>query len=141
MKKKLPTFRSDREAEEFVEKADLTDYDLSGLRPAKLEFEKKNVSLRMRAVKKPAKPRAQEGGMRTTTILSVALPPELAREAERTAKMKGRTENDLLCEALRRYLLEEKVQRLQQDGARRARRLRIKPADVERLIQEYRARR
>ena len=141
MKKKLPTFRSDREAEEFVEKADLTDYDLSGLRPAKLEFEKKNVSLRMRAVKKPAKPRAQEGRMRTTTILSVALPPELAREAERTAKMKGRTKNDLLCEALRRYLLEEKVQRLQQDGARRARRLRIKPADVERLIQEYRARR
>ena len=26
MKKKLPTFRSNKEAEEFVEKADLTDY-------------------------------------------------------------------------------------------------------------------
>ena len=48
MKKKLPTFRSDREAEEFVEKADLTDYDLSGLKPVKLEFEKKDVSLRIR---------------------------------------------------------------------------------------------
>ena len=116
-------------------------YDLSGLRTAKLEFEKKDVSLRMRAVKKRANPRAQEGGMRTMTILSVALAPKLAREAERTAKMKGRTKNDLLCEALRRYLLEEKVHRLQQDGARRAPKLRIKPADVERLIQEYRARR
>jgi predicted DNA binding CopG/RHH family protein len=59
MKKKLPTFRSDREAEEFVEKADLTDYDLSGSRPVKLEFEKKNVSPRTRALKKSAKPRAR----------------------------------------------------------------------------------
>ena len=48
MKKKLPIFRRDREAEEFVDKADLSDYDLSGLRPAKLEFEKKDVSLRIR---------------------------------------------------------------------------------------------
>ena len=59
MKKKLPTLRSDREAEEFVEKADLTDYDLSGLRPVKLEFEKKDVSPRMPALKKRAKPRAR----------------------------------------------------------------------------------
>ena len=59
MKKKLPTFRSDREAQEFVEKADLTDYDLSGLRPAKLEFEKKDASPRVRAVKKRAKPRTR----------------------------------------------------------------------------------
>jgi metal-responsive CopG/Arc/MetJ family transcriptional regulator len=56
--------------------------------------------------------------MRTTTTLSVSLPPKLAREAERTAKRKGRTKNDLLREALRRYLLEEKVRRLQQNGAR-----------------------
>ena len=59
MKKKLPTLRSDREAEEFVEKADLTDYDLSGLKPVKLEFEKKDVSLRMRAVKQRSKPRTR----------------------------------------------------------------------------------
>jgi len=65
MKKKLPTFRSDREAEEFVEKADLTHYDLSGLRPVKLEFEKKKaVTLNVRvpagnarALKKSARPR------------------------------------------------------------------------------------
>ena len=59
MKKKLPTFRSDREAEEFVEKADLTDYNLSSLRPVKLEFEKKDVRSRVRSVKKRAKPRAR----------------------------------------------------------------------------------
>ncbi|MGH6690506.1 MAG: CopG family antitoxin [Gammaproteobacteria bacterium] len=59
MKKKLPTFRSDREAEEFVEKADLTEYDLSGLRPVKLEFEKKDESPRMSALKKQAKRRTR----------------------------------------------------------------------------------
>jgi hypothetical protein len=59
MKKKLPIFRSDREAEEFVEKADLTHYDLSGLRPVKLEFEKKKkvVAGSTRAPKKSARPR------------------------------------------------------------------------------------
>src|ERR1035437_1836512 len=30
MKKKIPTFKSDEEAEAFVASADLTDYDLSG---------------------------------------------------------------------------------------------------------------
>jgi hypothetical protein len=59
MKKKLPTFRSNREAEEFVEKADLTGYDLSGLRPVKLEFEKKNMNTRTRPLKKGANPRAR----------------------------------------------------------------------------------
>ncbi|MFZ0889769.1 MAG: CopG family antitoxin [Candidatus Binataceae bacterium] len=33
MKKKLPRFKSDKEAEEFVDKADLPEYDLSGMRP------------------------------------------------------------------------------------------------------------
>ena len=83
----------------------------------------------------------REGGMRTTTTLSVSLPPKLAREAERTAKMTGRTQNQLFREALRRYLLEEKVRELQQNGARRARKLGLKPSDVERLIQEHRAKR
>ena len=49
MKKKLPTFRSDREAEAFVESADPTDYNLSGLRQVKIELEKKDVSSRVRS--------------------------------------------------------------------------------------------
>jgi hypothetical protein len=30
MKKPIPTFRTDKQAEDFVAKADLSDYDLSG---------------------------------------------------------------------------------------------------------------
>ncbi|MGQ0559493.1 MAG: CopG family antitoxin [Sphingosinicella sp.] len=38
MKKKIPRFRSDAEAERFVETADFSEYDLSGFRPAAFEF-------------------------------------------------------------------------------------------------------
>ena len=41
MKKNIPTFKSDAEAERFVATADLSKYDLSGLNPVRFEFEKK----------------------------------------------------------------------------------------------------
>ena len=48
MKKKLPRFKSDKEAEEFVAKADLTQYDLSGMRPIRFEFQPKSKRVNMR---------------------------------------------------------------------------------------------
>ena len=48
MKKKLPTFKSDKEAERFVAKADLTKYDLSGGQRVRFEFEKKESRVNMR---------------------------------------------------------------------------------------------
>ena len=48
MKRKLPRFKSDREAEKFVEKADLTEYDLSGMRPIHFEFQPKSERVNMR---------------------------------------------------------------------------------------------
>jgi CopG antitoxin of type II toxin-antitoxin system len=35
MKKKIPSFKSDAAAERFVSRADLTRYDLSGLKPVR----------------------------------------------------------------------------------------------------------
>lgn len=48
MKKRIPTFRSDREAEVFVETADLTKYDLREAKPIRFEFEKKSSRVNMR---------------------------------------------------------------------------------------------
>jgi len=48
MKKKLPRFRSDKEAEDFVDKANLTDYDLSSMRPMRFEFQAKTERVNMR---------------------------------------------------------------------------------------------
>ncbi len=51
MKKKLPKLRSDKEAEDFVAKADLTEYDLSGLRTVRFEFQPKSERVNMRLPK------------------------------------------------------------------------------------------
>ncbi len=48
MKKKLPRLRSDKEAEDFVEKADLTEYDLSAMRSIRFEFQPKSERVNMR---------------------------------------------------------------------------------------------
>ena len=48
LKKKIPSFKTDKEAENFVARADLTEYDLSGGKPERFEFEKKSGRVNMR---------------------------------------------------------------------------------------------
>jgi predicted DNA binding CopG/RHH family protein len=65
MKKKFPIFRTDEEAEQFVETADLTEYDFSQFKRVNLfEYAPKSAQLNMRvsqelldAYKKQAKAR------------------------------------------------------------------------------------
>lgn len=76
--------------------------------------------------------------MRTTKILSLSLPPELLREAERVAKKEGRTKSELFREALRRYIQERRWEELRGYGAQRVRKLGVKETAVERMIEAYR---
>lgn len=46
--KPMPSLRSDAEAEAFITKADLTEYDLSGFRPMRFEIAPKEAALNMR---------------------------------------------------------------------------------------------
>jgi predicted DNA binding CopG/RHH family protein len=49
MRKKLPKFKSDREAERFLDRKDLSDYIVAeSMVPARFEFERKTKSLTMR---------------------------------------------------------------------------------------------
>ncbi len=48
MKPKIPTFRSDRQAEEFVAAADLSKYDLSGAQLVRFELKRKDKSINLR---------------------------------------------------------------------------------------------
>ena len=48
MKRKLPELQSDEAAETFVAEADLTQFDLSGMRPAQFEFRLKSERVNMR---------------------------------------------------------------------------------------------
>jgi predicted DNA binding CopG/RHH family protein len=51
MKTKIPTFGTDRETHDFVDAADLTEYDLSGGTRVQFEFEQKSANLDMRVPK------------------------------------------------------------------------------------------
>ncbi len=48
MKKKIPTFKTDEEAENFVATADLSKFDLSGARLVKYELKPKDKAISLR---------------------------------------------------------------------------------------------
>jgi predicted DNA binding CopG/RHH family protein len=48
LKKKIPTFKSDRAAAAFAEKADLSRYDLSGAQLLRFEIKPKDRSINLR---------------------------------------------------------------------------------------------
>ncbi len=51
MKKKIPTYKSDKEAEVFVATADLANYDLSGAKLVRFELKRKDKSINLRLPK------------------------------------------------------------------------------------------
>mgnify|MGYP001048696774 CR=1 FL=1 len=64
---------------------------------------------------------------------------EVLQEAENIAKEENRSRNELMREALRRYIAERELRRLQRYGMKKAKELGLKEEDVQRLIDEYRA--
>jgi len=82
MKKKIPTFSTGEEAERFVDAADLSEYDLSGLTPVRFEFEKKTAQLNMRLPKpllEAVKQRASARGIPYMRFIREAAEMALAR--------------------------------------------------------------
>lgn len=78
--------------------------------------------------------------MRTTKTWTVSLPPQLEREAERTAKEEQRSKSDILREALRFYLEERRWRTLQRQTATRAQALDIHTEDdVDEIVHELRS--
>ena len=76
LKKKLPVLKTDEEAEEFVAKADLTEYDLSEMKPVRFEFEKKEARVNMRlpsSLLDAVKTRAKERGIPYQRLIREAL--------------------------------------------------------------------
>ena len=76
MKKRIPAFKSDKEAESFVETADLTEYDLSGAKPTRFEFERKDARVNMRMPEpllKAVKSRAKSRGIPYQRFIREAL--------------------------------------------------------------------
>jgi predicted DNA binding CopG/RHH family protein len=51
MKKKIPAFETDKEAQDFADSANLTEFDLSGGSPVQFEFEPRSAHVNMRVPK------------------------------------------------------------------------------------------
>jgi len=81
MKKKIPTFESDKEAQDFVDTANLVDYDLSGGTAVQFEFEAKAAHINMR-VPKPlldaVKERAKVRGIPYTRFIRQLMEREVS---------------------------------------------------------------
>lgn len=76
MKKKIPSFKTDKEAEDFVAKADLAEYDLSGFKRVRFEFQPKSERVNMRLpapLLKAVKARAQRQGIPYQRFIRQAL--------------------------------------------------------------------
>lgn len=77
--------------------------------------------------------------MRTSKLVTISLLPELLEEAERLAKEEKRSRSEFFREAIRRYIEDKKWERIYRYGRLKAQEQGLTEADVERLVDEYRA--
>jgi predicted DNA binding CopG/RHH family protein len=83
MKKKIPVFETDEQAERFVENADLLEYDLSGAKPVRFEFKKKDARVNMRlpqTLLTALKERAKQRGIPYQRFIREALEQAVTRK-------------------------------------------------------------
>ena len=76
--------------------------------------------------------------MKTKTI-NLSLPKELLQDADQVAKRQYRSRSELMREALRRFINIARFEELNTYGERQAKKLGLKPGDINRLIAEVRS--
>ena len=80
--KPIPVFETDADAERFVDEADLTEYDLSGFKPMRFEFEKKDAQVNMRvpeALLEAVKTKARQRVIPFTRYIRLLMEQDIAR--------------------------------------------------------------
>lgn len=78
---------------------------------------------------------------RKRIAMTISLPPDIAKEYEKIAKVKGETKSQLFREMFilyRKEKLEDEFFRIQRYGARKAREMKLTEKDIERLVFEGR---
>jgi predicted DNA binding CopG/RHH family protein len=88
MSKKFPDLKSDEEADRWLQRADLTEYDLTEIKKVRFELARKDASISLRlpaALLATLKSEAAKGNMPTQRLIRMLIEAQLA---ERTAKAK-----------------------------------------------------
>lgn len=75
---------------------------------------------------------------RTTEIITLSLPPEMAKKIEKLMKEEERTRSELFREALRRYIEEKEWQKILRYGRKKAKERGITKEQVEDIVDAYR---
>jgi CopG family transcriptional regulator/antitoxin EndoAI len=75
---------------------------------------------------------------KSAKIVTLSLPPEIATKVEQLMKEEGRTEDELLREALRRYVEEQEWKKIYRYGETKAKEKGITEDQVEDIVDAYR---
>jgi predicted DNA binding CopG/RHH family protein len=85
MSSQIPTFKTDDEARQFVDTADLTEYDLKGT-PVRFEFAAKSAQINMRvpeALLSAVKEKARTRGIPFTRYIRSLIEADIAKPSGR----------------------------------------------------------
>ena len=85
MKKPFPKFKSDTEAEAFVENANLAEYDFSDMSPMRFELKPKDKSVNLRLPEQllnAVRSKAQSAGIPYQRFIRIALELAIRPEAK-----------------------------------------------------------
>lgn len=72
--------------------------------------------------------------MRTAKVISISLPPDMNKELQDVARQEHRTVSELMREALRQYIAMRTLAEARQQGKKVVRRRKLRPADVEEIV-------
>ncbi len=84
MSKKFPDLRSDEEADAWLQSADLSEYDLSGVKKVRFELARKDASISLRlpaALLATLKASAARANMPTQRLIRMMIEAQLAETA------------------------------------------------------------
>ena len=97
MSKKFPDLRSDEEADAWLQGADLSEYDLSGMKKVRFELARKDASISLRlptALLAALKARAAKANMPTQRLIRTMIEAQLGQadaKSKRKPQRKTRT--------------------------------------------------
>ncbi len=97
MLKQFPRLKTDKEAEGFVETADLSQFDFSGFKPQHFEFQTKTASLNMRlpeSLLSAVKERAGALGVPYSRFVRRALEEALSAAPKPSAEISDQTKSN-----------------------------------------------
>jgi predicted DNA binding CopG/RHH family protein len=89
MSKTIPIFKTDEQAEKFIDTADLSEYDLSGFKPARFEFEAKDTQINMRlpeSLLRAVRETAKKQGIPYQRFIGRTLEQAVARSSPKAGK-------------------------------------------------------